>query len=130
MMNERIKKVRKAIGEQGKTQDSFANCLGISKQNLSSYEIGRRTPSDAVIRLICDKFNVNEEWLRTGNGEMFIELSRKDKILKWATEALAGESEEYMKRFVDALDALTVDDWEVIANTAETMANRNRKKKD
>ena len=82
------------------------------------------------ITLICSKFNVNEEWLRTGEGEMFIELSRKDKILAWATEALSGESEDYRNRFVDALDALSVEDWEVLANMAETMANRNKKKKD
>ena len=127
-MHERIKQVRKSIGEQGKTQDSFANCLGISKQNLSSYEIGRRTPSDAVIHLICNKFNVNEDWLRTGEGDMFVEMSRKDKLLKWATEALSDVSDDNKKRFVDVLDALDVDDWEILANMAETMANRKKKK--
>lgn len=130
MMHERIKQVRKAIGEHGKTQDSFANYLGISKQNLSSYEIGRRTPSDAVIRLICDKLNVNEEWLRTGEGEMFVELTRKDKIMAWAAESLTTVTDDFRSRFVDVLDALNEDDWEVLANMAETMANRNKKKKD
>lgn len=56
--------------ECGKTQEDFARFLGIPKPNLSSYETGRRTPTDAVIQLICEKCNVNKEWLLTGTGEM------------------------------------------------------------
>ena len=127
-MNERLKELRKALGF--KNQQEFADALNIKRGTIANYEIGRNEPIDAVITLICSKFNVNENWLRTGEGEMFIELSRKDKIIEWATEALSGESEEYRNRFVDALDALSVEDWEVLANMAETMANRNKKKKD
>lgn len=69
-MKERIKQIRSLSADYGKTQESFAKYLGISKQNLASYEIGRRTPSDAVVQLICQKCNVREEWLRNGTGEM------------------------------------------------------------
>lgn len=127
-MGERLKELRKALGF--KNQQEFADALNIKRGTVANYEIGRNEPIDAVITLICSKFNVNEEWLRTGEGEMFIELSRKDKIMIWASEALSSESEDYKNRFVDALDALSVDDWEVLANMAETMANRNKKKKD
>jgi len=127
-MNERLKELRKELGF--KNQQEFADALNIKRGTIANYEIGRNEPIDAVITLICSKFNVNEEWLRTGEGEMFIELSRKDKILKWATESLTCVSEEYKNRFVDVLDALDVDDWEILANMAETMANRHKKKKD
>lgn len=127
-MGERLKELRKALGF--KNQQEFADALNIKRGTIANYEIGRNEPIDAVITLICSKFNVSEEWLRTGEGEMFVELSRKDKIMIWATEALSSESEDYKNRFVDALDALSVDDWEVLANMAETMANRNKKKKD
>lgn len=66
-MKDRIKEVRKS-SPYGRTQEAFAEFLGIPKQNLSSYEIGRRNPSDAVVQLICQKCGVNEEWLRTGKG--------------------------------------------------------------
>lgn len=69
-MKDRIKEIRK-LDSHGRTQDSFAEYLGISKSNLASYEAGRRTPSDAVIQLICQKCNVQEEWLRNGTGEIF-----------------------------------------------------------
>lgn len=69
-MKDRIKEIRKSMPECGKTQEDFARFLGIPKPNLSSYETGRRVPTDAVIQLICSKCNVNENWLRTGDGEM------------------------------------------------------------
>lgn len=69
-MKDRIKQIRKLSPEHGKTQETFAKYLGVSKQNLASYETGRRVPSDAVIQLICQKCNVREEWLRNGTGEI------------------------------------------------------------
>ncbi len=68
-MNERIKKLRKALDL---TQQDFADKLGTTRNNIAGYEIGRRTPSVAVISLICREFNVSEKWLRTGEGEMFV----------------------------------------------------------
>lgn len=68
-MKERLKQIRKN-SPYGKTQDAFAEFLGISKQNISSYETGRRSPSDGVIQLICQKCHVNKEWLLTGKGDM------------------------------------------------------------
>lgn len=67
-MNERMKKLRKALGL---TQQEFADKIGIVRGNIATYETGKSKPGDAVVSLICREFNVNEEWLRTGNGEMF-----------------------------------------------------------
>ncbi len=60
--------MRKAAGL---TQQDFADKIGISRNNIATYEIGKSNPGDAVISLICRTFNVREEWLRTGEGEMF-----------------------------------------------------------
>lgn len=67
-MDTRIKKLRKALDL---TQQSFADRLGIKQNTIAKYETGRGTPTRAVVSLICREFNVSEEWLRTGNGEMF-----------------------------------------------------------
>ena len=67
-MNERIKKLRKILDL---TQQEFGDRLGIKRNTIATYESGRNDPIDAVISLICKEFNVNEEWLRGGVGEMF-----------------------------------------------------------
>lgn len=68
-MNERLKELRKILTL---TQEGFAERLGIKRNTLANYEIGRNEPIDAVVSLICREFSVNEHWLRTGEGEMFI----------------------------------------------------------
>ena len=67
-MKERIKSLRKELSY---TQQEFADKMGTPRNNIAGYETGKRSPSEAVISLICREFNVNEIWLRTGEGEMF-----------------------------------------------------------
>ncbi len=67
-MKDRIKKLRKSLDM---TQQEFADRIGVKRNTIGQYEIGRNEPIDTVINLICREFGVSEEWLRTGNGEMF-----------------------------------------------------------
>jgi len=67
-MKDRIKKIRK---ELNLTQQGFAERIGIKRNTIANYETGRNDPIDSVISLICREFGVREEWLRTGEGEMF-----------------------------------------------------------
>lgn len=67
-MNERIKELRKTIGI---TQQELADKLGLKRNTIATYEIGKAIPSDRVISDLCNKYSVNEKWLRSGNGEMF-----------------------------------------------------------
>lgn len=68
-MCERIKKLRKTLDL---TQQEFASRIGIKRNTIANYETGRNEPVDTVISLICREFSVNQEWLRTGEGEMFV----------------------------------------------------------
>ena len=79
-MNERIKALRKRLGL---TQQAFADRLKIARGNIGAYEVGKNAPSDAVISLICKEFNVNEIWLRTGEGgddNMFTKVNEEDRF--------------------------------------------------
>ena len=69
-MNLRIKKLRKTLDL---TQQKFSSRIGTTANVLTNYETGRRNPSSSVINNICKTFNVNETWLRTGEGDMFAE---------------------------------------------------------
>lgn len=66
---ERIRHLRK--NELKMTQDDFASKIDISRSNIGNIEIGRIAVTERIIASICREFSVNEEWLRTGSGEMF-----------------------------------------------------------
>jgi len=68
-MKDRILAIRKALQLN---QAEFAKRLGLKRTTLSMIEVGDNTLTDKNIRLICMVFNVNEQWLRTGKGDMFI----------------------------------------------------------
>lgn len=99
-MKERLKELRKALNLN---QQEFANMIGINRGTLANYEVGRNEPIDAVITLICKTCNVNEEWLRNGSGEMFIQRDPFDEVYKMVNEMLWDESSDLKRRLVTAI---------------------------
>ena len=105
-MKERLKELRTALNL---TQQEFADRIGIQRGTYAKYEIGRNDPIDAVIRLICQTFNVNEEWLRAGEGPMFVDISRADELARLIEETMSDESGEIKRRIATAVLRLTPD---------------------
>ena len=105
-MKQRIKLLRK---ELGLTQQEFADKLGIKRTTIGNYELGRNEPVDSVISLICDRCHVNETWLRTGNGDMFEQVSRDDELLRLIDESMTEESGEFKRRLALAIMKLNAD---------------------
>ena len=68
----RMKEVRTSLGL---SQSAFAAALGISRSALSKLESGENTPSERTLLLVSRVYGVNDEWLRTGSGEMFLSAS-------------------------------------------------------
>lgn len=87
-MKDRIKSLRKHLGL---TQEKFAERLCMKRNTIANYEIGRNEPIDAVVSLICKEFNVNEEWLRTGSGDMFVKMPEEDLYSKAAASVLVED---------------------------------------
>lgn len=69
-MKDRIKKIRKTLGLSG---EKFGENIGLKRSSISQLETGINNPTDQVIKSIYLAYNVNENWLRTGEGNMFIE---------------------------------------------------------
>lgn len=74
-MNERVKQLRKTLGLSG---EKFGATIGLSRMAISNIENGNRNLTEQSIKSICREFNVNENWLRTGNGDMFTSLDEID----------------------------------------------------
>lgn len=119
-MKDRIKKIRK---ELDLTQQKFADRLGVQRNTIAMYEMGRTLPSDAIMRSICREFNVNEDWLRTGEGEMFIKLTRDEEMAKLTKQLLNEEEDSFKNRLISVLANLTDVQWEVLAEVAEKLSN-------
>lgn len=122
-MKERLKKLRKTLDL---TQQEFADKLKVPRNTIGGYEVGKSNPSDAAVNNICNIFNVNEDWLRTGNGEMFIELTRDEQIEHFVGDALKSEDDSFKKKFISMLAALDESDWEVLQKMVELL-QQNKK---
>lgn len=80
-MNTRIKQLRKEILKL--TQTSFGEKIGLTGAAITRIEKGNNQPTEQTILSICREFNVNEEWLKTGNGEIFQSLSETEELMKY-----------------------------------------------
>ena len=103
--------MRKTLGF---TQQEFADQIGTAQNNIAGYETGKRSPSVAVISLICKTFNVNEKWLRTGEGEMFVELPRNEALAAQIDKFLQGGTDSFRERLVSLLIRLTPEQWDTL----------------
>ena len=64
-VNERFRDIRKELGFN---QQQFAYELGISQTHISGIENGRDNPSKSLLKFLCAKFSVSEEWMLEGTG--------------------------------------------------------------
>lgn len=110
-MGDRIQQLIQILGIK---KVDFAQKLKLSQAYISELCSGKtKTPSDRTIADICREFDVNEHWLRTGEGEMFIRKSRGDEIAAFVGDILRGEP-DFRQRFISVLARMTPDEWKVL----------------
>lgn len=105
-INERIRTLRKTLNLN---QKSFGDSIGISNTAVSKIETGENNLTEQNIKSICNRHNVNEEWLRSGVGEMFV-ARRDEELFVWSSTV----NSSFMKRFVQVLSRLSEDEWKVL----------------
>ena len=110
-MKDRIKKIRKALDL---TQQEFADRIGVKRNTVGQWECGINPLTDQTISSICREFNVNEDWLRTGEGEMFIKQTRDEQIASFVGSIQSSEDDSFKKRFISMLSSLDESEWEVL----------------
>lgn len=120
-MNERIKKI---IEELGLKKVDFANRLHISQPFASELCSGAKAPSDRTIGDICREFGVREAWLRTGEGEMFVQDTQSEQVAAFLADLTKDDSDTFKKRFVKMLADLSPGDWELLERMAEKLTKK------
>ena len=101
-MKDRLKELRQVLKMN---QTEFGKRIGLKQSSIAGYETGVRNPLDAVINSICKEFNVNESWLRTGEGDMFTSIPKEDEFFK-AAASISKEND------VDAIN-MVVEYWKL-----------------
>lgn len=125
-INERFKELRKICK---KSQEEWGSILGITRAGVCDIEAGRRNVTDKHIRLLTittiDGRVINEEWLRTGEGEPFKPLTRAQAITDFAAD-LIKEDDSFKTRLIEALSKLSEDEWEVLEGIAKKLADNKK----
>lgn len=123
-VNERIREVRKS---HNLTMDKFGERIRISKVSVSRIESGINNPSDQTLSLICREFNISEEWLRHGTGDMYI---KSDYRLAMYVSEITDGDDDFIKDLIEVymeLDQASKDALKLIADKmAEKRNGRER----
>lgn len=120
-MNERLKKLRKALGL---SQEKFGELLGITKSGVSDLESGRRSVTKQHLILLQNN-GVNEEWLRTGVGEMFAEKTEDEEISEMLADIQLSGSGSFKHRLAVSLARLDDDGWKWLEEFVNSIANQS-----
>ena len=119
-IGERVKTLRK---ELGLTLEKFANPIGIHRGSLSAIENDKSGMSDRTLLAICREYGVSERWLRDGEGEMFVPVTRNEKIARFAGVLMKDETPDFRRQLVEILADLNDEQWDALADFAEKLAN-------
>ena len=108
--NERVREVRRA---KGLTMRQFGDKIGVGGSTISDIENGRRSLNRQNLLAICREFNVNEDWLRTGEGSMFVESNEDEEITKFLGDILSDQPDS-RRRLISVLSRMTPDEWALL----------------
>lgn len=119
-------RIQLCINKRGITKTAFAEKLNLSQPYVSQLCSGMKSPSDRTILDICREFNVSEQWLRTGEGEMYIPRDDGDEISAFIGDILTGEP-DFRRRFISVLSRMTPDEWRILEKKVVELSEEVKK---
>lgn len=121
-ISDRIREIRKSTKLN---QTEFGEKLGVTRSVIKNLELNlnKNGVPDNIIKLISMTFNVNENWLRTGNGEIFNKKSIDEEIESFIGSALSDKSDSFKRTFISVLSKLSPREWELILEFIDEIKN-------
>jgi transcriptional regulator, XRE family len=123
-MKSRIKELRNYLGMSGEV---FGEKLGLTKQTISRLENGVNGITEQTIKLICQEFNVNEKWLRTGEGEMFEPIDEKELREKLLNDHANPNHDPARAAFIKAVVDLSDTELDIVLKFMENTIKEYKK---
>ena len=123
-VGDRIKALREKLGNDGKkiSQTEFGKRIGLSQNAIANVENGNNGASESAILNIVREFHVDETWLRTGEGEMFLPTTRESEIADFISRTVTGP-DNIKKCLTFALSQLSEDEWGILEKIPDKMEN-------
>lgn len=125
-MSEVNTRIAAVIQASGLTKTAFSRKIGLSQPFVSQLANGDASPSDRTIADICREFNVNEHWLRTGEGEMFSTLSREEEITKFAMEIIRDPDSEFQRQLLTTMARLEPAQWKLMEQMLDQLLQQRQ----
>lgn len=123
-MNERLKELRKALRL---SQEKFGELLGITKSGVSDIESGRREVTEKHIIMLKNN-GVNEDWIRTGNGDMFVKKTKDEELAKMLGDIQNLGEESFKHRLITALARLDDAGWDSLEKLIDMISGKQQKR--
>lgn len=109
-IGERIKVVRVS---EGLSLEKFGEHIGIKKAALSKIENSQVNVTDRVIKDVCDKFYIDEIWLRTGDGKMHLDVTRREAVADFLAKILSGGGTPEQIAFISVIAKTSPEQWKL-----------------
>lgn len=125
-MKNRIKELRKYLNLN---QTEFGDRIGVKQGTIAGYENGVRVPIDAVVLSICREFNVNESWLRYGEGDMFRTQTKEEELYELFGMMMGDISKEaeFKRRLITVMLRMRPEEWSLLERKARELLEETKK---
>ena len=120
-MNSLSNRILEILEKKGVTRTEFAENLNVTQPYISKIINKGSIPSDRLIEDICQKFNIDEKWLRTGIGKMEPEITKDELIAEFIGRVLRDKDDSFKKRYIAMLSKLDEDGWEALEKVANAI---------
>ena len=120
-MNSRIRELRKTLNL---SQKDFAEKIGLKQNAISYMEKKGSTVTEQNIKTICSQFSVNENWLRTGQGEIFFKYDKKQKEFFAIFDSLSPNLQDYLIKAAQKLLDIQIQQNNIETHT-ENLSTKN-----
>ncbi|MBS6215386.1 MAG: helix-turn-helix transcriptional regulator [Clostridiales bacterium] len=122
-------RISELIASLGIKKVRFAEQIKVDQSYVTQLTSGKRTPSDRTIADICREFNVSEHWLRTGDGPMYVEMSRSDEIAAFMGDVLSSSKPDFRQTLISVLTQLDEHEWEALESITTKFMDTLQKEK-
>lgn len=122
-------RISELITSLGIKKVRFAEQIKVDQSYVTQLTSGKRTPSDRTIADICREFNVSEHWLRTGDGPMYVEMTRSDEIAAFMGDVLSSSKPDFRQTLISVLTQLDEHEWEALESITMKFMDTLQKEK-